>query len=105
MEGVPAKDDKPAKPPVDTVTLTALGNAISVACFIGGTLEKESLATIASAVASVVMTCAVTGEIPSHHPNPIFLRFLSETAFEYLHPQFFPVWLLLERKTSAQRCK
>ena len=63
MEGVPAKDDKPAKPPVDTVTLTALGNAISVACFIGGTLEKESLATIASAVASVVMTCAVTGEM------------------------------------------
>jgi len=48
LEGVPAKDDKPAKPPVDTVTLTALGNAISVACFIGGTLEKESLATIAS---------------------------------------------------------
>ena len=52
MEGVPAKDDKAAKPPVDTVTLTALGNAISVACFIGGTLEKEGLATIASALAS-----------------------------------------------------
>lgn len=48
LEGVPAKDDKAAKPPVDTVTLTALGNAISVACFIGGTLEKEGLATIAS---------------------------------------------------------
>ena len=52
LEGVPAKDDKPAKPPVDTVTLTALGNAISVACFIGGTLEKEGLVTIASVLAS-----------------------------------------------------
>ena len=29
LEGVPAKDDKPEKPPVDTVTLMALGNAIS----------------------------------------------------------------------------
>mmetsp|Transcript_55220 Transcript_55220/g.103520 ORF Transcript_55220/g.103520 Transcript_55220/m.103520 type:complete len:694 (+) Transcript_55220:36-2117(+) len=48
LEGVPAKDDKPEKPPVDTVTLMALGNAISVASYIGGTLEKEGLATIAS---------------------------------------------------------
>ncbi|CAE7527839.1 unnamed protein product, partial [Symbiodinium necroappetens] len=48
LEGVPAKDDKPEKPPVDTVTLMALGNAISVASYIGGTLEKEGLATIAA---------------------------------------------------------
>lgn len=48
LEGVPEKDDKPAKPPVDTVTLTALGNAISAAVFTAGSLEKEGLAEISS---------------------------------------------------------
>lgn len=48
LEGVEAKDDKEAKPPVDTVTLTALGNAITTAAFVASTLEKEGVAVIAS---------------------------------------------------------
>jgi len=48
LEGLPAKDDKPAKPPVDTVTLTALGNAISVGSYIAGVVEKEGLAKISA---------------------------------------------------------
>mmetsp|Transcript_42371 Transcript_42371/g.76044 ORF Transcript_42371/g.76044 Transcript_42371/m.76044 type:complete len:694 (+) Transcript_42371:45-2126(+) len=48
LEGIPEKDGKPAKSAVDTVTLSALGNAISTATYIGGTLEKEGLAKIAS---------------------------------------------------------
>lgn len=48
LEGVPAKDDKPAKPPVDTVTLSALGNAINAATYAASVLEKEGLAKIAS---------------------------------------------------------
>eukprot|EP00928_Gymnodinium_smaydae_P059947 TRINITY_DN4343_c0_g3_i1.p1 TRINITY_DN4343_c0_g3~~TRINITY_DN4343_c0_g3_i1.p1 ORF type:complete len:694 (-),score=221.35 TRINITY_DN4343_c0_g3_i1:194-2275(-) len=48
LEGVPAKDDKPAKTPVDTVTLTALGNAINAAVLTATTIEKEGLAVITS---------------------------------------------------------
>merc|ERR1712083_647194 len=46
LEGLPAKDDKPAKPPLDTVTLSALGNAIAVGSFIAGVVEKEGLAKV-----------------------------------------------------------
>jgi phosphoglucomutase len=48
LEGVPEKDGKPAKPPVDTVTLTALGNAINAAVSVATTLEKEGLVVITS---------------------------------------------------------
>eukprot|EP00933_Yihiella_yeosuensis_P061270 TRINITY_DN64078_c0_g1_i1.p1 TRINITY_DN64078_c0_g1~~TRINITY_DN64078_c0_g1_i1.p1 ORF type:complete len:694 (-),score=187.01 TRINITY_DN64078_c0_g1_i1:231-2312(-) len=48
LEGVAAKDDKPAKDPVDTVTLSALGNAINGATTIASTLEKEGIAVVAS---------------------------------------------------------
>jgi len=48
LEGVPATDDKPAKPALTTVTLSALGNAISAATFIADTLEKEGLCTVTS---------------------------------------------------------
>jgi len=48
LEGVPEKDGKPAKPPVDTVTLTALGNAINAAVMVATTLEKEELVEVTS---------------------------------------------------------
>lgn len=48
LEGVEAKDDKPAKSAVDTVTLSSLGNAISAATSVAATLEKEGLAEIVS---------------------------------------------------------
>ena len=65
LEGVPAKEEKPAKPPLDTVTLTALGNAISVACSIASSLEKEGLASIA---AVRTKWTAVNGPM-KHTPN------------------------------------
>mmetsp|Transcript_24074 Transcript_24074/g.53306 ORF Transcript_24074/g.53306 Transcript_24074/m.53306 type:complete len:694 (+) Transcript_24074:69-2150(+) len=48
LEGVPERDEKSAKPPVDTVTLSSLGNAISAASLVAGTLEKEGVATISA---------------------------------------------------------
>mmetsp|Transcript_127237 Transcript_127237/g.368380 ORF Transcript_127237/g.368380 Transcript_127237/m.368380 type:complete len:694 (-) Transcript_127237:113-2194(-) len=48
LEGLPERDDKPARPPLDTVTLTALGNAINSAVFVATTLEKEGVAVVTS---------------------------------------------------------
>lgn len=65
LEGIEAKDDKPAKAAVDTVTLLALGNAISAATFVAGTLEKEGVATIFS---TRTKWAPVSGPL-KHSPN------------------------------------
>mmetsp|Transcript_82281 Transcript_82281/g.172294 ORF Transcript_82281/g.172294 Transcript_82281/m.172294 type:complete len:693 (+) Transcript_82281:100-2178(+) len=48
LEGLPEKDGKPAKAAVDTVVLSALGNAINAAVQTACTLEKEEVAVVMS---------------------------------------------------------
>lgn len=80
LEGVPEKDDKPAKPPVDTVTLSALGNAISAATYVAGVLEKEGLAKIASIK---TRWSAVSGPMKhSPHLTIVLKRTAGETALK-----------------------